>query len=73
MILNTAPLFQQFTLLPLKEQMKLSAQINQFLVEYFDQIVSEQVERETWQTFSKQHLGEAYSEDEPDYSLADTI
>jgi hypothetical protein len=62
------PLFQQFRLLPLQEQIKLSAQINQFLAHYFDALSKEHNDLTNWQALSKQALSKAYSEDEPDYS-----
>jgi hypothetical protein len=62
-------LFQQFTLLPLQEQLKLSAQINQFLVEHFETIFHEQNQSNEWHFLSKQGLNAAYSDNEPDYSL----
>ncbi len=68
-------LFQQFTLLPLQEQVKLSSQINQFLIHYFETITREQNEQREkneqneWQILSKQGLNNAYSDNEPDYSF----
>jgi hypothetical protein len=71
--MTAAPIqfFQQFRLLPLQEQLHLSAQINQFLVQYFEQLTHQlnETERANWQLFSKQGLNKAYSDDEPDYSL----
>ncbi len=66
-------LFQQFRLLPLQEQLHFSAQINQFLVEYFEAINREQNDQKDWQLLSKQALNKAYSDDEPDYSLTATV
>ena len=62
-------LFQQFRLLPLQEQLTLSAQINQFLVQYFETLTREQNDQKDWQLLSQQGLNAAYSDDEPDYSL----
>ena len=63
-------LFQQFRNLPLQEQLQLSAQINQYLVQYFEHLTQDldQEERKNWQVFSKKSLNNAFSEDEPDYS-----
>ncbi len=68
--MTSAPfqLFQQFRLLPLQEQIKLSVQINQFLVQYFEKITHEQNDQEDWELLSKSGLNKAYSDDEPDYS-----
>lgn len=62
-------LFQEFRLLPLQEQLTLSAQINQFLVQYFQTLTREQNEQKDWQLLSQQSLNAAYSDDELDYSL----
>ena len=62
-------LFQQFRLLPLQEQLTLSAQINQFLVQYFETLTREQNDQKDWQLLSQQGLNSPYSDDEPDYSL----
>ena len=62
-------LFQQFRLLPLQEQIKLSAQINQFLLQYLETFTRERNEQNDWQLLSQQGLNAAYSDDEPDYSL----
>jgi hypothetical protein len=68
-------LFQQFTSLPLQEQLKLSSQINQFLILYFEKMTRDQKERldkndqNEWAILSKQGLNNAYSDNEPDYSL----
>jgi hypothetical protein len=62
------PLFQQFRSLPLQEQIKLSTQINQFLMQCFETITSVQNENEAWQLLSKQGLNKAYSDDEPNYN-----
>ena len=63
--------FQQFTALPLREQLKVSQQINQFLLQYIEQITkqTEEAEKNNWQYFSKQQLATAFSEDEPEYEL----
>jgi hypothetical protein len=67
--MTSAPfqLFQQFRLLPLQEQIKLSVQINQFLVQYFEKIEYEKNDHEDWELLSKNGLNKAYSDDEPDY------
>ena len=64
-------IFQQFTALPLPEQLKVSQQINQFLLQYIEQITkqTEESEKNNWQYFSKQQLATAFSEDEPEYEL----
>jgi hypothetical protein len=62
-------LFQEFRLLPLQEQLTLSAQINQFLVQYFQTLTREQNDQKDWQLLSQQGLNAAYSDDKPDYSL----
>ena len=64
-------IFQQFTALPLPEQLKVSQQINQFLLQYIEQITkqTEEAEKNNWQYFSKQQLATAFSEDEPEYEL----
>jgi hypothetical protein len=62
-------LFQEFRLLPLQEQLTLSAQINQFLVQYFQTLTREQNDQKDWHLLSQQGLNAAYSDDEPDYSL----
>jgi hypothetical protein len=63
-------LFQQFRNLPLQEQLQLSAQINQYLVQYFEHLTRDldQEERKNWQLLSKKSLNNAFSDDEPDYS-----
>ena len=63
--------FQQFTALPLPEQLKVSQQINQFLLKYIEQITkqTEDTEKYNWHSFSKQQLADAYGEDEPNYEL----
>ena len=63
--------FQQFTALPLREQLKVSQQINQFLLQYIEQITkqTEEAEKNNWQYFSKQQLTAAFGEDEPEYEL----
>lgn len=68
--MTSAPfqLFQQFRLLPLQEQIKLSVQINQFLVQHFEKITHEKKDQEEWTLLSKNGLSKAYSDDEPDYS-----
>jgi hypothetical protein len=68
--MTSAPfqLFQQFRLLPLQEQIKLSVHINQFLVQYFEKIEYEKNDQEDWELLSKNGLNKAYSDDEPDYS-----
>ena len=66
-------LFQEFRLLPLKEQVQLSAQINQFLIQYFETLTNEQEDQKEWQLLSKKGLNKAYSDDEPDYSLTSIV
>lgn len=61
-------LFQQFRLLPLQEQIKLSVQINQFLVQYLEKKTQSKDDLHEWELLSKQGLNNAYSDDEPDYS-----
>lgn len=62
-------LFQEFRLLSLKEQVQLSAQINPFLIQYFETLTNEQKDQKEWQLLSKEGINKAYSDDEPDYSL----
>ena len=63
--------FQQFKMLPLPEQLKVSSQINQFLLVYIEKITkqTEEAELNTWYSFSKQGLSNAFGEDEPDYEM----
>jgi hypothetical protein len=67
--------FQQFTSLPLQEQLKLSTEINPFLIQYFEKMTRDQKDQldkkdqNEWAILSKQGLSSAYSDDEPDYSF----
>ena len=68
--MTSAPfqLFQQFRLLPLQEQIKLSVEINQFLVKYLEKTTKDKDDLHEWELLSKNGLNKAYSDDEPDYS-----
>ncbi len=63
--------FQLFTALPLPEQLKVSQQINQFLLQYIEKISNqtEDAEKNQWNYFSKQQLANAFGADEPVYEM----
>lgn len=72
---TTKDYLQNFTSLPLHEQLQLSYAINEYLNKYFTDLTLklEQEEKNVWQFNAKENLTRAYGNDEPEYSLEDTL
>jgi hypothetical protein len=66
---------KSFQELPFQEQLQLSNAINGYLNDYFRTLTLqlEQEDKINWQVFSRNKLAEAYSNDEPTYTLEDTL
>jgi hypothetical protein len=66
-------IFESIRALPLHEQIVLERMLNELLMGYLVERPNELEERKDFESLALHGLSRAYSTDEPEYSLADTI